>query len=78
LHGQRSGFGGVFRNDKQSKNPLPVLWQWGLKILVKELDPDWHVAQHILSVMNPRNGTDSSCIFGANLAGSADIDRDPL
>jgi hypothetical protein len=53
----------------KAKNPLPVLWQWDLKILVKESEPECHAAQHILSVMNPRNGTDSSCIFGAKFAG---------
>jgi len=74
LHGQCSGFGGVFRNDKQRKNPLPVLWQWDLKILVKESEPECHAAQHILSVMNPRNGTDSSCIFGANPIGTELVD----
>jgi hypothetical protein len=49
LHGQCSAFGGgVFSNDKQSKKLHHQFWQWGLKILVEELEPDCHAAQQQL------------------------------
>jgi hypothetical protein len=67
LHGQPSGLGGVFRNDKQSKRPTAGFVQWDLKILVKELEPECHAAQHILSVMNPRNGTILAAFLVRNL-----------